>query len=184
MYGDSNRENSKSNPSLLLRTTGRLRHVMDVAMHVPRHALVRNLGMLAQIVQRIGRRSWIDALDRILRCLEFSLMLHSLAAIQDGEVVMGSQIVGIDRLQSFELSNRIVGSMFLIVRDSQFAPGISAFRKLGDYFFKGSNFRLRVTCAPLNKRHVVQRSRIVGMERESLLERRSCFVILFPVDVG
>src|SRR6202021_967279 len=106
MYGDSNRDNSKSNPSPLLRTTGRLRHVGDVAMPEPRHALVRNLGMLAQIVQRIGRRSWIDALDRILRCLEFSLMLHSLAAIQDGEVVMGSQMVGMHPRQGFARAKR------------------------------------------------------------------------------
>src|SRR5277367_5247079 len=79
-----------------------------IRVHVPRHALRRNFRMLQQKIQRVGGRPWVEFLRLELSRLlgRFFRMAHT--SVKYGKIVMSSDIVGIDRLQRFELLHRFL----------------------------------------------------------------------------
>ena len=88
-------------------------------MLVPRHTLVRDLGMFAQVVQRIGRRCWVDSLGGIKRSFFGGLLLVAHSAVQDGEIIVRREIVRSDLLQRFILLQRVRILVLLIQSESK-----------------------------------------------------------------
>ena len=86
--------------------------------------------MLAQKIERIGWSLGVDSLGGIQGGLFIGLGLHALAPIQDGKIVVRSQIVGIDGLQRFKLSDGVIGVMLLVVGDAKLTARIARLRIL------------------------------------------------------
>ena len=140
------------------RVTGML---PESACIVPRHALVRNLRMLAQKLQRVSRRAGIHLLGGKQRRLLGGFFLHAHAAIHDGQVVVRGQIVGIDGLQSLELLSGFVVAVPLIVSDPQFAPRVARLRILLHHPLQVGHLLIEMPFAPFHQRQVVERAGIV-----------------------
>ena len=105
----------------------------------------------------------VDALGGVLRGLFRGLLLHALAAIQDGKVVVRGKIVGIDGLQCLELLHRLVAAMLLVVGDAKLAARIAGFGILRDDLLQVGDLSLGMARSPLHQRHVVERPSIVRM---------------------
>ncbi len=140
--------------------------------------------MLAQKVQRICWSGWINSLDRIQRSFHFSLVLHPFAPIQDRQIVMRGEIVGINGLQRLELRHGVIGTMLLIVGNSKLTASVAAIGILRNYFFKIGDLGVGVAGTALNESHVVQRPCIIRLQCERLLERLAGLIVFFPFDVG
>src|SRR5580704_10565625 len=85
-----NRRRLKAGPfkraSLESLGTGRRRPIelrRHVAVDVPRHAFVGDFGVFAQVFQRIGWRSGINAFHGVLSGFLLSLLLHTLSAVKN-----------------------------------------------------------------------------------------------------
>src|SRR5260370_27705167 len=106
--------------------------MLQVRVHVPGHALSGYLGMFAKKIERIRGSLGIDPLGGIQSGLRGGLGLHGLATIQDGEIIVGCEIVRIDGLQGLKLGHGVIGVMLLVIGDAQFAPRIARLRILFD----------------------------------------------------
>ena len=93
-------------------------------VHVPRYALGGDFGVLAEIVERISWRAGIDSPGGVKSHFLSRLLLHALAAIEDCQIVVRGEVVGIDSLESLELLHGFVTAMLLIIGNAQLAAGI------------------------------------------------------------
>src|SRR5579875_4161773 len=90
-----------------------------VCVHVPRNALAGDLRVIAEEGKRIRRRVRIKLPGHKHRLLLRRLVLPAHSPIQNGQVVMGSKIVGVNLLQPFKLLYGGSIVVLLIISDSQ-----------------------------------------------------------------
>src|SRR5271165_3295524 len=110
----------------------------------------------------LGWCAGIDSLSRVQRGFFRCLLLHTLAAIQDRKIIVCSQIVRIDGLESLELLHSLIAAMLLIERDAKLAAGIARVGILRHHLLQIGDLSLGVSRPPLYQRHVVECASVVG----------------------
>ena len=84
-------------------------------MHVPGNAFVGDFVVAAQIFERVGARGGVVLLVGEGSGFDGRLILHPGAPIEDGEIVVGGEIVGVDALDVLVLDAGKRIFMLLIV---------------------------------------------------------------------
>ena len=84
---------------LVFDVGGALDGVAGEVVGVPDNAFGGDFRMLAQELQRVGRGGGVVFLIGELGGLDGGLVLFAEAAVEDGELVVGGEVVGIDGLQ-------------------------------------------------------------------------------------
>src|SRR5450631_4150260 len=153
-------------------------------MDVPELAFVRDLRMGPQEVERISRSTRINFFQLVEGKLLLSLVLHAHAAIEQGKVVVGCQVIRIDGLQRLELLQRLFRAVLLIVGHSQFAPRVPRLRELLDDFFQVRNLSVIVSVAPLDERMIEGCAWVTMTDPQSGIEGSSSRAEFLPSDVG
>ena len=77
----------------------------------------------------------------LLTCLIFGAE----ATIEDGEDVMGGQVVGVDRLDDLVFGARLLVLVFLVKGETQLAVGISRTRERASHEVKIGNGAVEIT---------------------------------------
>ena len=124
---------------------------------------MRSSGMFAEVVEGVGGSAGVDVLHGVLCGLICGLLAHAEAAVEDGEVVVGGEVVGVDGLQGLEGGDGVVDAVGLVVGDAEFAEGIAGLRVLGDDFFEVGDGGLGVALAAFDDGEVVEGASVVGL---------------------
>src|SRR5271163_729612 len=100
--------------SALLRRGNGTAHVISfVCMQMPGHAFGRYLGMFTQEVERVSGSAWIEFLCHELCLLLGCLVFHAGPAIEDRQVIMCREVVGVDPLELDKLLHCLIVLMLL-----------------------------------------------------------------------
>src|SRR6202044_1568240 len=75
-----------------------IRAMLVEIVDVPRDAFLSDFTMLAEVFESVGAGRGVVLLVGEVRCFDGCLVLQAKSAVDDGQVVMGGQIVGIDGL--------------------------------------------------------------------------------------
>src|SRR5580658_9270040 len=94
-------------------------------------SLFDEIGMDAQIVERVSGCAWVDLLIYEHGLLFRGFFFPAHAAVNDGEVVVRGDVVRVDFLQGLELLKSGLVVVFLVVSDAQFATGVA---RVGEHF--------------------------------------------------
>jgi len=92
---------------------------------VPRNALLRNFMMFAQKFQGEGTGGWIVLLVGKVRCLNAGFVLQPKPPIEDGEVVVRGQVIGVNALNLLVFRAGEVIFVLLVEREAELAMGVA-----------------------------------------------------------
>ena len=109
-------------------------------------------------------------------------LLHAEATVEDGEVVVSGEVVGVDGLQGLEGDDGVVDAVGLVEGDAELAEGIAGLRVLGDDGLQVGDGGFGMALAALDDGEVVEGAGAVGLEGQGALERGAGFAIFFPLD--
>src|ERR1700761_2293879 len=99
-------------------------------MRMPHYALVGELRMLAQKLERVGGGDGVVLLVGKRRRLSCSFILLTHPAVKDCEIVVGSEVIRSDLLQGFVLLQRVRVLVLLVQSEAQFTMRIARKRIL------------------------------------------------------
>ena len=111
-----------------------------------------------------------------------SLILEAQAAIQDGEDVVGGEVVGVDGLDDFVLGTCLGVFVLLVKRKPEFTVGVARTREhLGDEAKVGDG-AFEIALVTLKESAIVECARVIWRELEGLLEMQTGVVIPLPLN--
>ncbi len=97
---------------------------------MPGNALLGDLMMLAKVFEGVGAGGGVVLLVGEVGGFDGCLVLHAEAAIDDGEVVVRGEVVGIDGLHVLVFGAGEVVFVLLVERESKLAMGVAGLREL------------------------------------------------------
>ena len=153
-------------------------------MDVPGDTLLRAFGMLAKVLEGEGAGGGIVFLVGEGCGLYGCFVLHAEPPVEDGEVVVRGEIVGVDGLDALIFCSRLLILVLLIEGEAEFTVGIARLRKLRCNLLKICDGIVDVSLIALDESEVIERAGIVFCQLEGLLQVGKSVVVFFPLDQG
>ena len=142
-------------------------------MDMPWNAFLRHFGMFAKVFECERAGGGVVFLIGEVGSFDGGLILYAKSAIENGEVVVGGEIVGIDGLNVFVLGSREVVLVLLVEGESELAMGVAGLRELSDDLLQIGDRFVDFTLIALDQREVIEGARVVFGERQATSRDRA-----------
>ena len=143
------------------------------------HSLATS-GCLRRNIEGVGAGGGIVFLVGELGGLDGGLLLFAEAPVEDGELVVRGEIVGIDGLELLVLSAGVGIVVRLVVGEAEFAEAVFGQRILGEHGLQVGDRFLDLAGVALDEGAIVEGAGIAGKKRESLREMGLGVVVALP----
>ncbi len=146
-------------------------------MDMPWDAFLRDLRMFAKVFQSEGAGGGVVFLVGEGGSFDGGLILYAKSAIENGEIVVGREIVGIDGLNVLVLRARELVLVLLVEGESELAMGIARLRELSNDLLQIGDRFVDLALIALDQCEVIEGACVVLGEREATSRdrgRRRC----------
>jgi len=149
---------------------------------VPGDGFAGDFGVAAEVLEGVDGGGWVVFLVGEAGGFPGGFVFDAESAVEDGEVVVGGEVVGVNALQALVDFAGLGVVVLLVVAEAEFAEGVAGARVGDEDGFQVVDGFLDLAAVALDQGAVVEGAGVVGEEGEGFGEVGAGFVVLFPED--